>query len=310
MINAISLLLTPLSYMTTRANDLLLLALGVEGNAGERISSSELRMMVSGASQSGAVEGYEQDMIEGVLDLQRTQVQQIMTPRVEIVAVDGSAPLSELLQVTTATKYSRVPVYNSTVDEILGIVRTNDLLGRGRATDAALMATNVSTIMEATAFIPESMSIMNALKQMRRQRLHIMVVVDEFGGTSGIVTLEDILETLVGEIYDEDDEEELVEDDTSIVRNADGSYIIDGMADLDDVCETLDVDVPAETLEQFSTLSGFLCHQAGEIPEEGDVILADGLRFDVLEADERRLLSLRATNLTNAAVGGVEGGGA
>jgi len=149
-------------------------------------------------------------------------------------------------------------------------------------------------------FVPETMSVMNALKQMRRNRLHMMVVVDEFGGTSGIVTLEDILETLVGEIYDEDDEEEVVEDTTSIVLERDGTYTIDGMADLEVVCETLglDDDVDPEVLSEFATLSGFLCHQAGEIPNTGDVVVVAHKRFKVLEADDRRLLSLKAANIT------------
>ena len=165
-----------------------------------------------------------------------------MTPRVEIEAVDQSAPLADLLAVALRTKYSRVPVYNETVDEIVGIVLTRDLLTTSTLLNAGLppaedVAATVATaataataaapsstsseLLESSArvygimegvddlFVPETMSVMNALKQMRRNRLHMMVVVDEFGGTSGIVTLEDILETLVGEIYDEDDEEEV-----------------------------------------------------------------------------------------------------
>ena len=128
----------------------------------------------------------------------------------------------------------------------------------------------------------------------------MMVVVDEYGGTSGIVTLEDILETLVGEIYDEDDEEEVAEDTTSIVRAADGTYTIDGMADLDLVCQRLDLEdeVDDELLAEFATLSGFLCHQAGEIPDKGDLVLVGDVRFQVLEADERRLITLKASNTT------------
>merc|ERR1712050_293817 len=167
-----------------------------------------------------------------------------------------------------------------------------------------LGSVNVSSLMEAVEFVPESMSVMNALKQMRRQRLHLMVVVDEFGGTSGVVTLEDILETLVGEIYDEDDEVEAQEDTGAIVQLEDGSYKIDGMADLEPTCERLQLAVPEETLAEFSTLSGFLCHVAGEIPNQDDVLLVGGLRFEVLEADERRLLLARACNMTASNVSG------
>ena len=257
MINAFTYLLTPFSWLTSFATSRLLATLGSSADeSAEAVTKPELRMVLSSASESGAVELYEQDMIEGVLDLQRTQVQQIMTPRVEIEAIESSAFLHELLEVAQRTKYSRVPVYNETVDEIVGIVLTRELLNypseprqsqlgdEERVSDEAAVASLVSSslrqleqvtvesVMEgvdgASLFAPESMSVMNALKQsrrllshpaatrslllhtvapldtvpasldcapqVRRQRLHMMVVVDEFGGTSGIVTLEDVRE--------------------------------------------------------------------------------------------------------------------
>ena len=349
MINAFTFLLTPLSWLTSAATNVLLGLLGAsKDGTSEAVTKPELRMVLTSASASGAVELYEQDMIEGVLDLQRSTVSQIMTPRVEIEGVGVDASLADLLEVALRTKYSRVPVYNETIDEIVGIVLTRELLevgtpggGGGAAASAAaaaaaiggvasggggdsggggapplvpaqltpareLEARTVTSIMEGVEelFVPESMSVMNALKQMRQRRLHMMVVVDEFGGTSGIVTLEDILETLVGEIYDEDDEEEIYEDYSSIVYNeAEGSYAIDGMADLSVVCARLGLeeDVGEDVLDEFATLSGFLCHQAGEIAKEGAEFVVGHVRFEVTEADDRRLLTLRATNTTDAA---------
>ena len=329
LINAFTWVLTPLSWLTSTATDACLKTLGAEGDETDTaVTKPELRMVLTSASQSGAVELYEQDMIEGVLDLQRTQVQQIMTPRVEIEAVEKDADLSELLEVALRTKYSRVPVYNETVDEIVGIVLTRELLrtstlkggmaaasppssaegGSGTAIGPVpalgALTDTVYDVMEGVddLFVPETMTVMNALKQMRRQRVHMMVVVDEFGGTSGIVTLEDILETMVGEIYDEDDDEEVQEDTTSIVLKADGTFVIDGMADLEVVCDRLGLtgsdSVDQEVLEEFATLSGFLCHEAGEIPKEGDVVPVAHMRFEVVEADDRRLLSLLASNVT------------
>jgi CBS domain containing-hemolysin-like protein len=193
-------------------------------------------------------------------------------------------------------------VYNKTVDEIIGVVRLGELFDYARAPESRRTRSSsremVTSLMEPTDFVPESMSALAALKQMRRQRLHMLVVVDEYGGTSGIVTLEDILETMVGEIYDEDDEEEVAEDRTSIRRAADGTYLLDGTADLDAVCEALELELGADALAEFSTISGYLCSQAGEIPEAGDAVYTEGLRFDVLEADDRRILSLRAANST------------
>ncbi|KOO22110.1 hemolysin-related protein [Chrysochromulina tobinii] len=304
LINVFSYLLTPLSAFTSFANDRLLSAFGVGSeDANVAVTMPELRMVLSSASQSGAVEVYEQDMIEGVLDLQRSKVDQIMTPRVELVAVAQTASLAELLELTMAKKYSRVPVYNETIDEIVGVVLSRNLLAyandrltgspsgnevQQRAGVRPLLATSVTKpemrIMEPVGFVPESMTVMNALKQMRRQRAHMMVVVDEYGGTSGIVQ----------------------EDTSSIVHDpSDGSYVIDGMADLDMVTERLNLtdQIDEELLNEFATLSGFLCHQAGEIPSEGFNVLVrrkdeTAVRFTVLGGDERRILSVKATNLT------------
>ena len=264
-------------------------------NTATAVTQPELRIILAGAKQSGAVEVYEQDMIEGVLDMQTTKVREILTPRVEIEAIQATASLEELRRLSLRTKYSRIPVYKETVDEVIGVVLTRELLEVSGRPPADLASMQVATIMEETSFCPETMTVMNALKEMRRDRLHMMVVVDEFGGTTGIVTLEDILETLVGEIYDEDDDDEVKEDVTSIVEEEDGSFLIDGTADLDVVCERLGFEVSEEDAEDFLTISGYLCQQAGEIPEKGDIILVGELRFDVCDADERRLLSVRAS---------------
>ena len=303
LIQLLNTLLYPVTALMSLVNQLLLRFSGLSGSedTATAVTQPELRMILTGAKKSGAVEIYEQDMIEGVLDMQTTKVGQILTPRVEIEAIEAMASLEELRQLTLKTKFSRIPVYNDTVDEIIGVVLSRDLLEVSGRASANLDTQTVSTIMEETSFCPETMTVMNALKEMRRDRLHMMVVVDEFGGTSGLVTLEDILETLVGEIYDEDDDEEVQEDITSIVEEEDGTFLIEGTADLDVVCEKLGFEVSEEVLEDFLTISGYLCQQAGEIPEEGDIILVGDLRFDVCDADERRLLSVRASRVNAAA---------
>jgi CBS domain containing-hemolysin-like protein len=307
LINALALLVTPVTWLAHIANKVLLSRLGVTESP-DNVTQPELRTFISSASDSGAVNLYQEGMIEGVLDLDRGQVQQVMTPRVEIVAIEGNATLEELFKVMIQSKYSRVPVYKDAIDEIQGVVLLRELLAnlsmRGASDPTPLLKTTVSTIMDPVYFIPECMSTMDALKQMRRQRTHMMVVVDEYGGTSGIVTLEDILETLVGEIYDEDDEEEVQEDFSAFVFNAeDGTYSIDGAADLDLVGAKLDLEDQVDpVLPDFATLSGFICSKAGIIPEVGYTVLvnrSDGtaVRFTVLSADDRRLLSLSAANV-------------
>ena len=297
LIKLLNFFVYPVTVLMGLVNQLVLRVFSASDseNTATAVTQPELRIILSGAKQSGALELYEQDMIEGVLDMQSTKVGQILTPRVEIEAIQATASLEELRKLSLKTKYSRIPVYKETVDEVIGVVLTSELLEVMGRPSADLAGIQVSTIMEETSFCPESMTVMNALKEMRRDRLHMMVVVDEFGGTSGVVTLEDILETLVGEIYDEDDDEEVKGDVTSIVEAEDGSFLIDGTADLDAVCEKLGFEVSEEDMEDFLTISGYLCQQAGEIPEKGDIILVGELKFDIVDADERRLLSVRAT---------------
>jgi len=301
LIRFMSIVFYPLGRLISLGTQALLHLLGVGENGDETtVTEPELRMMLMGAKQSGAVELYEQDMIEGVLDLDQSTVEQIMRPRVDVVGIDSRASLSGLLDLSRETKYSRIPVYNGTIDEIIGVVYTRDLIEFAALPPEDLERLKVSSIMEDTAFVPESMSAMNALKLMRRQRLHMMVVVDEYGGTSGIVTLEDILETLVGKIYDEDDDDEVQEEVQSIVRNKDGSWSIDGMAELEAAGNRLALELPDETRAEISTISGFLCQQAGQIPEKGDVLIVGHIRFEVLEADERRVLSVAARDVADA----------
>jgi putative hemolysin len=301
LIKFLNLFVYPVTVLMGLVNRLVLRVFSASDsseNTAEAVTQPELRIILSGAEKSGALELYEQDMIEGVLDMQSTKVGQILTPRVEIEAIQDTASLKELRTLSLKTKYSRIPVYKENVDEIIGVVLTRELLDVMGRPSADLGGIPVSTIMEETSFCPESMTVMNALKEMRRDRLHMMVVVDEFGGTSGVVTLEDILETLVGEIYDEDDHEEVKEDLTSIVEAEDGSFLIDGTADLEVVCEKLGFEVSEQDREDFLTISGYLCQQAGEIPETGDIILVGELKFEIVDADERRLLSVRATRKT------------
>ena len=301
LINAVSFLLSPLVWLTTHVTRWMLQLLGVDHGT-ETVSENELRLMVTGAQQSGAVEGYEQDMIEGVLDLDLSTVEQIMQPRVDIVGIEQHDSLMSLIRLSCDTKYSRVPVYNRTIDHIVGVALTRDLIQYMERPSVEFANTEVGHVMEDIEFVPESMSAMNALKLMRQKRLHMVVVVDEYGGTSGIVTLEDILETLVGRIYDEKDDEEVrFEQMESIVYDeVDGSYSIDGMAELELVTDRLALQLPEEALNEYSTLSGFLCACAGEIPESGTMVRYGSFEFDVLEADERRILSIKARNSTVA----------
>jgi len=149
-------------------------------------------------------------------------------------------------------------------------------------------------LVQDVYFVPESMVVWNVLQEMKKRRVHLAIVVDEYGGTEGLVSLEDIIEEVVGEIYDEDDEEEVMRsnEDGGMVRREDGSYNVRGDADLEVVLEALEIEAADEVTREFGTISGFLVYSAGEIPVKGDVIMIDKWQFNVVSADERRILEI------------------
>lgn len=200
------------------------------------VSEAEVRLLVSAAGQSGSIGTRESTMVESVLDLQDTKVSEIMTPRVEVVGIDKDAPISEAFEVLSTTKYSRLPVYASDVDNVTAVVLSKSLIRTPYFAETPNVVVE-DLSLEPTYFVPESMSVWSALEAMKRRRCHLAIVVDEYGGTAGIVTLEDILEEIVGEIYDEQDGSEAF-DDLSLIQIAQDNprvYRIRGDAELDDV---------------------------------------------------------------------------
>lgn len=214
-----------------------------------------LRMVVDEAQRTESIETGEGRMIKAVLDMQDKEVSKIMQPRVDIVAVSEDALATDILETVVSTKYSRIPVFRGDVDNIVGVIFGKDLLDHVSLPEVGSskndlhkfrpqmkeqwVSLNASTLMEPTYFIPETMTTWNALQELRRRRLHMAIVVDEYGGTSGLVTFEDILEEVVGEIYDEDDDEEEADDSKTIFKGTDGCFVMKGYAELDDVCEAL-----------------------------------------------------------------------
>ena len=174
------------------------------------VSEEELRLIVMGAKQSGGIETEEAKMVEGVLDLQDMRVSEVMKPRINVEALEANATLVEFMELVNATKYSRIPVYDTEIDQIMGVAIAKDLLVYALEKPEALANVTVRELMEPTYFVPEFMVVQKVLEEMRRRRVHMAIVVDEYGGTAGVVTLEDILEEVVGEIYDEGDEQEEV----------------------------------------------------------------------------------------------------
>jgi len=304
-ISFMAALIQPLTAGVALVSHLFFALMGLRSEEDKNVTEDMLRLMVAEAQRdpTTGIESQEGRMIKGVLDLQEQTVEKIMKPRVDMIALPVDASATELLEVAMTTRYSRIPVYDGDIDKIVGIVFTKDLLSfidpsDRTATDIRIQArwkeVTVQDLMVPTYFVPETMKTWNAMQELRHRNKHMAIVVDEYGGTSGLVTFEDILEEVVGEIYDEDDVDDERTDLQTISVDANGSFSIVGNAELDDVCEALGIQLEEETREQYSTLGGLLCSSAGAIPQRADRVVLGGYCFTITEVDDRRVLGVTA----------------
>ena len=259
--------------------------------AGEDLTEQEIMSMVNEGHENGVLQESEAEMINNIFTLDQKEAKDIMTHRKQIMALDGTCSLQEVLAEIRDMGYSRYPVYLDDVDNIIGIIHIKDILNQMLdQTNMEQQLTKINDLIRPASFIPETRNIDVLFKNMQSQKIHMGIVVDEYGQTSGLVTMEDILEEIVGNIFDEHDAEE-----EQIVEEADGSYVIDGMTDFDDVCELLEIH--GEELEDFDTLSGFLISRINKIPVNGEhyQVSAYGYRFDVLLVEHRVIRTVRVT---------------
>jgi CBS domain containing-hemolysin-like protein len=388
-VNVIAAVVSPLGISLTwlAKRTLQLMGLKDSREGGSGVSDSELRLIVTGARDSGTIDNAKQEMIQGVLNLQDQRVKEIMKPRVEMIAVPKTMSVASVLGVVRESGYSRIPVYDGEIDNIVGIVLAKSVLdffvkgvlvedvevqkkinkkdtfesndedddnedvdfaqdpefegrnvtvnstthavaspyttaapvliqpadGGGQqqkyvrsltgAELASRMEKDISEagLIESCYFVPDTANGWAVLQEMRRRRVHMAIVVDEYGGTEGLVSLEDIVEEVVGEIYDEDDDDDWEFSEDSIALQEDGSFIIRGDADLEDCDRVLELNLDEEdALKEFSTLSGFLCMCAGEIPSIGDFVMTRGWSFEIMHSDDKRVLQVKVDRLLGA----------
>ncbi len=283
-----SVVLYPLGIGFTWVTGQVLRLFRLQPSGSTFMSPTELRMMLRSAEESGAIEAHEQEMIRGVIDLEETVVREVMTPRVDVVAVREDVNLDELQKLVTENGYSRLPVYGESIDEIKGVVYARDLLPFLGLSEA-VGTTKVADIMTPAQYVPETLSILSLLRDMRIRKNHIAVVVDEFGGTSGLVTLEDIIEEITGEIYDETDDDEV--DD--IIDLGDGSFLLQGTTHIESVADAFDIAFDEDG--DYDTVAGFMIDEVDHIPQPGESVTFQGMRFTVEQGDERRVLTVIAT---------------
>ncbi|KAB2606081.1 DUF21 domain-containing protein [Pyrus ussuriensis x Pyrus communis] len=267
----LSLVLYPVGRIVTYLSMGMLKILGLKGRSEPYVTEEELKLMLRGAELSGAIEEEEQDMIENVLEIKDTHVREVMTPLVDVVAIDASATLVDFHDLWVTHQYSRVPVFEQRVDNIVGIAYAMDLLDYVQKGEL-LESTTVGDMAQKPAyFVPDSMSVWNLLREFRIRKVHMAVVLNEYGGTVGIVTLEDVVEEIVGEIFDENDSKEEIQKKTGyVVMRAEGIFDVDANTSIDQLSEDLNVKMPEG--HQYETVSGFICEAFGYIPRTGESI--------------------------------------
>ena len=295
----ISILFYPVGKLFSWAALKVLHFLRLEPVGSTHVTAEELKLMLAGAKEEGAMPGSEGEVLQNVLSLEDVEVHEIMVPRVEIVAVESTTSLFDFLKLARQTNYSRFPVYRETIDEIIGIAYARDLQ-EWLDQPQQLKTMTVSEIARPAFFVPEPMSAWGLIRELRRRRAHMAIVVDEFGGTAGLITLEDLIEEILGEIYDETDEEE-----EEIVELDQGVFLIKAQTPVDEVAEVLGIELPEG---DYETLSGFLYDLMGSIPEVGETLEFGPYRFVVEEADERRILKVRAEPVQGSVAETTKGG--
>ena len=236
----------------------------------------------------------EARMIRGIFRLDKTVAREIMVPRVDIVAVDASMSIEALVEEMNSAGHSRVPVFDGDLDHVEGVAHARDVLQR-LAGGGDVLATTAGQVCREPLFIPESKTLEELLEEFQEKRLHLAVVIDEYGGVSGIVTIEDLLEEIVGEIRDEFDTEE-----PQIQRVSESEFVVDARVPIDDLNEALGVDVVGEG---FDTIGGLVFDQLGKIPVAGDTVRHNGLSIEVVSTIGRRPTTLRVTRVPVAESG-------
>lgn len=274
-------LLAPVVWLLTALTHAITQILGVREIAAERITSEELRILVERGGEQGTIEAEEKQMIGAVLELGQQHVHEVMVPRIDIVALPEDASLGDIVTTIVREGHSRIPVYESSVDNIVGILYAKDLLPYLVGEDEP---PPIRKLLRTPLFVPESMLVDDLLHSFQGRKVHIAVVLDEYGGTAGLVTIEDLIEEIVGEIQDEYDEEEPL-----IVSLSDEEVRVDGRAPVDDLLDHFEVTLTGEDRDQYDTVGGLIYHRVGGVPRVGDVVDVDGLRLTVESTDRRRV---------------------
>lgn len=282
LLRTLSAVVGPIAWAAERLANAVLRTFGVrEAPRNPFITEEDLRMFVTAGEQEGVIEEEEREMISGVLRFGDSAAHEVMVPRPDVVAVSTETTPQEALEVALQAGHSRVPIYEESIDAIKGVLYTKDLI----VTVIREPQRPLVEVARPALFVPETKRLAELLRELRAERVHLAVVVDEYGGTAGIVTIEDLLEEIVGEIHDEYDVEQ-----PDVERVSEAEWIVQGRLALDDVNERLGLALDSA---DYDTLGGYITAQLGRLPEPGDVAQAGSVRMTVLDVERRRIGRVR-----------------
>jgi putative hemolysin len=268
----------PLRRLLRITADIFVVVFTRRKNLNPYITENELKALMTISRKEGIIDNDEEEMIHSIFELGDRSVDEIMKPRVDIVGCEKNATAGVLIEIMKASKHTKIPIYEGTIDKIIGVIYTKEFMLNQTG--------NLADFIRKPLYVPETEKIDDIIVQFQSQKTYIAVVLDEFGGTSGIVTLEDALEEIVGEIKDEYDKEQPI-----IKKEEDGSYTISGKAAIRDINDELDIALP---MDQVTTINGLLLLLFEKVPKQGDRVKIKGVEFKVLEVKNNMVIKARA----------------
>ena len=275
----------PLVHLLSGSTDGLLRLLGVRASSEPELTEEEIKALIRQGAASGVFEEAEHAMVQRVFRLGDRQIKSIMTPRTEICWLDSEAPTSETLEQVMESIHSRFPVGRGSLDECLGIVRGRTILELQLAGELGSAGSTLEPLLQPPLYVAEGARALGVIEQFRKTGVHIALVTDEYGGIEGLVTLNDLMEAIVGDLPSAEDEEE-----PQVVERADGSWLLDGALDISDFKELVNRrELPDEASGSFHTLGGFVMHYLQHIPRTGESFVWSGLKLEVMDMDGKRV---------------------
>ncbi|HSN57845.1 MAG TPA: hemolysin family protein [Clostridiaceae bacterium] len=284
-----SRLTKPFVKFLTFSSNILLRIVGISSeDLEEKVSEEEIRMLINVGEETGVIKETEKDMIEGIFQFDDTLAKEIMTPRTNVFTIDIKTPVNEVLDLVLSEQYSRIPVYEEDIDNVIGVLYMKDLfLNLRKSQNLNMEIEGIRDMLRPAYFVPETKNIDTLFKELQNTKNHMAMLIDEYGGFAGIVTIEDLIEEIMGNIFDEYDES-----DEEIKKIDQNTYLVSGLMSINDINEALHIELPSDN---YDTIGGFVVNLMGSIPNENEqpVFEFEGMRFKIEKVNEKRIEKLK-----------------